>query len=94
MNQIEMQEHILAVRFLPRMIGAALDALNPFRGKRLKGKPVYSQQKEWVPFRWVWRSEWPTNCTQLVEQVPICIKLFFLSLRVRNQSFFGAAKHV
>ena len=47
-----------------KLIAAALDALNPFRGKRLKGKPVYSQQKKWVPFRWVCWSEWPTklNC--------------------------------
>ena len=40
-----------AVRLLQKLIGAILDALNPFIGKRLKGKPAYSQQKEWVPFR-------------------------------------------
>ena len=40
-----------AVRLLQELKGAILDALNPFIGKQLKGKPVYSQQKEWVPFR-------------------------------------------
>ena len=42
---------LFAIRFLQKSIGATLDALSPFFRKRLSGKPVYSERKEWVPFR-------------------------------------------